>query len=729
MSNFNISINKFNHTFLMKNLSLLYIILLKSNKNKNMKHHILTLAILFLTCSCSDDIPEQSGGLGNNQVGPSKPNSVINAKLFDIIDLSYPGLEKAKEFYDAELYYDAAKAILDYYRQRTDIKNPSISLINITVSEDDKLKANFALDNNRFFVNNYYEDASTKKPYSLNKEGKIDWTFKPDGADDEYQKQLHRHQWFVPQAKVYRTTNDEKYIQSWISVYKDWLISNPMPESGTNNTTWWQLQVAERTVSQTQLFDYYKNSVNFTPEWFSEFMCHFAEHADFLVKYPYTQGGNILISQANALAFAGVLFPEFRNASVWMNAGYSILDEEVKKQFLDDGMHYELDFSYHISAIADFYETIKLSEANPSITGNLPADFNTSLHKAAQIVMHFTFPNFFDSKSGGYLVPGFNDTRQSSWTRSVLTRNYNRYVEMFPDDQELLYMGTAGKQGKQPDFDPKSFISSGYYILRNGWEKSSTMMILSNNYSEEAIKVWSHKQPDNGTFELYHNGRNFFPDTGVYSYYTSGGDNSSREWYRQTKVHNTMTLDGKNITEAKGKSLKITTVNNVEIIAFENLGYSNLKHRRYIFYVNKSFFVLVDEGIGSASGTINLNFNLCEGNDNEVIIDTNQNKAYTAFSDGNNMLIQTFGNNVITTASSNGKVSYTPGVEAARKAFSVNMTKTAEQTSRYITVLYPVDNADSAQINATFKNNDFMETGVSLQVIINGTTYDLNCNL
>ena len=41
---------------------------------------------------------------------------------------------------------------------------------------------------------------------------------------EEYLKQLHRHQWFIPQAKVYRVSGDEKYIKSWIEVYSDWIL-------------------------------------------------------------------------------------------------------------------------------------------------------------------------------------------------------------------------------------------------------------------------------------------------------------------------------------------------------------------------------------------------------------------------------------------------------------------------------------------------------------------------
>lgn len=693
-----------------------------------MKYFIYIFITITLFSCKKDTIKKTSVNSGNNE--NTKPNSVINSKVFELINLDYPGLEKAKALYEADKQYEAAKAILEYYRMRTNVVNPNISLLSVTASEDDKLKADYALDNYRFFVNNYYEDAVKKMPYSLNNSGVINWLFVPKGADDEYQKQLHRHQWFVPQAKVYRTSKDEKHIQSWISVYKDWLAKNPMPETGTNTTTWWQLQVAERVISQTQLFDYYKNSISFTPEWFSEFMVRFAQHADFLVKYPYPDG-NILISQGSALTYAGVLFPEFKNASEWMNTGFQTLNTEVQKQFLNDGMHFELDLSYHIGAIADFYEIIKLADANKQIVGSIGTNFSQYLHKAAQVVMHFTYPHYFVSSSPNlypYYVPGFNDTRQTSWTRSVLNKNFVRYNEMFPNDNELLYMATYGKRGITPSSEPKAFKTSGYYMLRNGWDKSSTTMILSNNYTEGSIPVWSHNQADNGTFELYHKGRNFFPDAGVYAYYTTGGSNSDRNWYRQTKVHNTMTLDGNNIISGKGKSLLVTSNGQTDIIATENPGYTNLKHRRYVFFVNKTFFVLVDEGIGSATGTVNLNFNLCEGSDSEVTVATDRNGAYTSFTDGNNIAVKTFSDVAIATVPFNGKVSYALNTETDRKSYSINMTKSAGQTARYITVLYPSSQANTVQMSAAF-TQPFKETGVAIEVSIDGTKYNLNCNL
>lgn len=690
-----------------------------------MKNIIFCLFALFTLTGCTENDDESfTGGNGSLTILQPYPDSVIDSKLFDVIDLDRTGLEKVKAHYESGELYFAAQELLNYYRLRNHVTNPSLSLFNVTASSDDRLKADYAMDKSRFFVNNFYEDSESKKPYSLEKEGKIDWAFVPQNASDEYQKQLHRHQWFIPQAKVYRVTADEKYIQSWINVYTDWLKQNPIPATGPNTTTWWQLQVAARISDQVELFEYYKNSVHFTPQWLSVFLVNFARHADFLKQYPYKSEGNILISQANALAYAGTLFPEFKNAASWMKEGFGILSQQAGKQFLSDGMHIELSLHYHISTLADFYSAMKLAEAN-NLRSKLPANLSESLEKAAETVIHFTYPTFFNTKSKEYCVPAFNDSWKSNWTRSVLTRNFKRYLEMFPTNKDLRYM--VYPQGPAPDTRMKLFDRAGFYVMRNGWDESSTMLIHSNNAktSEDNLKLYSHNQPDNGTFELYHNGRNFFPDAGVCSYSGNSAANELRKWFRQTKVHNTLTLDGKNITHADGRLLKSEEGSN-ELIVTENAGYSDLTHRRAIFFVDKKFFVLIDEGIGNASGTVNLNFNLLEGNDSEVVVDQLANGAHTAFTDGNNLLVRTFSDSPLTCVPFESRVSYAvDGKYTTRRAYSVDIKKATDKTARYITVLLPVEGTtEMATVTAKF-TEEYKAEGSSVEVTVNGKKYNL----
>ena len=54
---------------------------------------------------------------------------------------------------------------------------------------------------------------------------------------------------------------------------------------------------------------------------------------------------------------------------------------------------------------------------------------------------------------------------------------------MFPEDSEFEYMSTYGKSGTCPSTQIKTFPSSGFYVLRSGWDPQSTVLIHSNNVS------------------------------------------------------------------------------------------------------------------------------------------------------------------------------------------------------------------------------------------------------
>lgn len=707
---------------------------------------ICIVSLLAFTGCTDDDENLILKGDGNITYPQQKPNNVINERLFDVINLDYPGLEKAKAHYEAGDLYFAAEALLKYYQTRTDAPvNPTLNLMNITKTEEDQTKADQALTY-RFYVKNF-TDSKDGLPYQLSKtDGKLNWENRPSDTSDEYPKQLHRHQWFIPQAKVYRCSNDEKYIQSWIEVYGDWIFQNPKPETEADGIKpWWQLQTASRLADQVELFEYYKNSINFTPEWFSIFMTSFADHCDYLTQYPYKEGGNILATQGSALAFAGTLYPEFKDSKKWAETGFNY----IGNQFLEDGMHHELDLSYHIDVVNTCYKLIKLIDAN-DLGDKLAPGIKSSLQKAADIIMQFTFPNYcegtnFDVKdynNKNFYVPGFNDTRQVSWNRSVLNNNFKRFAELFPDNEEFKYMAAYGKNniGACPDIEPKIFPNSGYYILRNGWKKTSTMMILSNNNSGSTVlQPWSHNQPDNGTFELYYNGRNFFPDSGVRDYYTySGSDastvNARRAEFRQSKMHNTLILGGENYTKTQGKYLSAGKIeNNTEVVVFENPGYSNLTHRRYIFFVEKKFFVIVDEGIGEGTKTkpVSIHFNLCEGTNNEVIIDKDEKGAHTNFASGSNILVRTIAtndNDNISLTKTTGKVSYNTIAELSfnRPAYYIDMAAGKRDAARFLTVIYPVDGStDGINITGSMKQ-EYDANGVSCSVAVGDKTYSLN---
>lgn len=71
----------------------------------------------------------------------------------------------------------------------------------------------------------------------------------------------------------------------------------------------------------------------------------------------------------------------------------------------------------------------------------------------------------------------------------------------------------------------------------------------------------------------------------------------------------------------------------------ENPHYEGLKHRRSVFFVDQSYFVIVDEAVGDAKGTVNLNYHLCEGT---VNVDGKNHILTSAYDGPSNMKLQCF---------------------------------------------------------------------------------------
>ena len=374
----------------------------------------ICICALFTTFGCTDDdeilFTEDSANI--ELLPTNKPNDVLDARLFEVINLDYPGLEKVKSYYEANEYYYAAHELLKYYRNRSDINNPNINLINPAITASEQNIADQALDF-RFYVRNFKEstDASGNEIYySFKKDGKIDWDFVPaEITDQEFKSQKHRHQWMLPQAKAYRVKQDEKYFQSWMDVYSDWLKTFPCPKEGIvdkDNVQWYGLQPAERVLSQIDILPYFIQSTNFTPEWLSIFLTAFADEVECTRRNYFTDGSNIYVTQVQAVTTAGMLMPEFKNSTEWLTEGSQKISEQVTAQFLADGVQVELDPSYHIGVVDGFYNIYKLAMLNNKLD-LFPSNYIELLKKASRFVMDIIYPN--------YTIDNFNDTRSSSY--------------------------------------------------------------------------------------------------------------------------------------------------------------------------------------------------------------------------------------------------------------------------------------------------------------------------
>lgn len=643
-------------------------------------------------------------------------NALINDRLFDVVDLNADGMQTVREYHEDGYIYEAAQALRDYYRTRTNVVNPSVDL-SVTKSTDEAENiADQALKENgyRFYIANYVERTEKGKDvyYSFEGEdGGIDWEYAPV-TETQFLIQKHRHQWMKYQAQVYWTSKDEKYVKSFVEVYSDWLETYPCPVAGQKSYAiasshplydmWTDLQTTSRTTSQLDILEYIKGSESLTPEFFSDFMVAFHDGVECMLanKY-YEPASNHRLYEVHAIYHAAVLMPEFVRSEAWLSDALTDLSGQIDIQFAEDGVQNEMDPSYHISVVNSFYEIYKLALVNARAE-ELPSGFVEKLKAAAMFVRDVVYPD--------HSLENFNDTRAVSWTKSVLKKNFTKYAEMFPDEDSFAWMATEGKSGAAPESLATYYQKSGWYMLRSGWDASDMMLILKNNYN---ARPWWHCQPDNGTIALYRNGRHFLPDAGVYTYGGSAADNALRNQYRSTAMHNTLTLDGATIADNSmlGTCKGTASTDVYDMAHSSNQSYGALRHERAVYRIKDGFFVVVDFALGSATGSVGLNWHFCPGK----VVFSSDSESYsckTAFEDGNDMLFKTFcfKGTALTSdfagTTGTSSTSSAIGKSEQRPCCRISVDKTTTSTPiRFITVIYPFGNvSDIPQISAVFNS-------------------------
>ena len=175
------------------------------------------------------------------------------------------------------------------------------------------------------------------------------------------------------------------------------------------------------------------------------------------------------------------------------------------------------------------------------------------------------------------------------------------------------------------------------------------------------------------------------PDAGSYIY---SGDPQNRAWFRQTRIHQTLTLNGGNTVYAP-KQLLWKPGKDLDILVIENQGYKNLTHRRAVFFVDKKYFVIVDEAIGSDTGNVDVHFQFMPGT---AVYDFKEMSVRSDFKEGWNIMVKTMIPETIKLEEEEGQVSFLYTKKEPRPAFRFRIQKTsAGQGVRFVTVVVPYE--------------------------------------
>lgn len=597
-------------------------------------------------------------GLYNSKVVALPVDKATIEILLSRLDMGSEGLERVMKSSDNP--EGAAAELLKYYRQRNWVNHP------VSRIKTDGTSANLA-DEKDFetainALKHLFVGQPAYPPYFCGDD--IDWGTRPV-PDNEWVWQLNRMSFWDAMARVYLHTGDEKYAKAWAEQLIDWTQKNPNDEE--HRYAWRSIEAGIRGYRWTGLFQRFIDSPSFTPEVLVAFLNSCYEHAEFLMTR-YSTGSNWGLMEAEGMAFIALTFPEFENASQWREEAFRRLNKEIAIQVYPDGHQRELAMGYHLGCIGWFLRTYELARMN-GYANAFPDAYLQRIEKMCEVPMKLCHPDgtnvqFGDAWAG---IPGQHGKRFSEW------------ADFFKRD-DFLFLSTGGKAGKKPDSTSYALPYSGLYSLRSGWKEDDICFVLKCGPDGGG-----HSQPDNGTFELYAGGRNLMPDAGSYIY---SGNPEGRAWFRQTMVHQTLTLNNKN-SRYNPRLLKWEPGDNLDVLIVENDSYENLTHRRTVFFVNKIYFVIVDEAFGTATGDVDIHFQLAPG---KAFFNYDDLSVSSGFDEGWNVSVRAFPQEGMKLEEEEGWVSFKYTEKEPRPAFRYRLLKDEENKPvRFVTAVAPYE--------------------------------------
>jgi heparan-sulfate lyase len=593
--------------------------------------------------------------------------SLATKEVLGKLDLSLPGLETVRSAADAGKEDQAFDHLLEYYRVKYPLEFLDAEVD--TTEADDTI--NHVLQWGPYEKADYGDD--------------IDWEWDPRG-DIEWVAAVCRFYWAGPLARAYRATGDQKYAKGFVDLTTDWIQKHKLEDrkrihpvyTNWKGYVWLDIQTGIRATNICLAFKQMVHGEAFTGAFLKLLLASLYDHQVKTAKIPMGMVHNKAIFEQRGFINIAYHFSEFSESRAWNELALERARENFLLQTTTDGVQREWSYGYHSGVLRD---AIEIKERMSDVGIPFPEDLEERVRLMYDYIFAVATPDLGAPMFGDGSRPIKASDDREKWS---LYSTLMEATELFGDPK---YAARATlDRSILPDEKSFAFTEAGMYVMRNDW--GPDQIHLGLHCSPKAIS--GHDQPDNGTFELYAYGRWLMPDTGFYTY---GHDLEARAWHRQTSVHQTLTLDSEDTAE-EGRHLLWHSGETSDVLVVENPSYENLTHRRTLWFVDRTFFVILDEAIGDAPGQLDLHFQFAPG---EIVLDSQKGRVHTQFEDAN--VVVTCGcDSACSMVEEEGWFGWAYGHRAPRKAFRFELK---DQAPAYaLTCVVPYKGTDAPDVTA-----------------------------
>ena len=460
--------------------------------------------------------------------------------------------------------------------------------------------------------------------------GAVDWDHRPGGNLD-WTWDLNRHHFFVALGRAYWYTQDERYAQAFSDLMTDWLRANP---PCVESPPWRVFEASVRVANWCWGHALFLPSKSFGDREHAEFLRGLLGTARFLHAHIERHAwNNHLLLESKALAMVGLLYPELPGADAWRRDGLRLLEEQLERQVLPDGVHSERSSLYHEIIASELLEYLVLLR----LLRRDEADPHQAL-VSRKLAAMACFQSAITRRDGSAPLLG-DSSRHDGHLRyhpvlgAAAFLGASGALTAPRADEDLLWLlGSVGQQGRlttppSPGVncgrESRAFPQGGYYVLESSGGADPLHLVFDCGPFGDPI-VPGHGHADALSIDLAVGESHVLVDPGMYSAHLG---ERWRNFFRGTAAHNTVVVDGMDQSilsglrhvyrPARARLLTWETSPAFDIACGEHDGYRRLSagvtHRREIFFRKARYWVIVDRLEGEGSHSYELLFHLCPG--------------------------------------------------------------------------------------------------------------------
>lgn len=383
-------------------------------------------------------------------------------------------------------------------------------------------------------------------------------------GDCKYVWEPNRHHQLVVLGRAYRLSGDMQFADAVAEQIDSWLKQNPYG-FGMN----WRsgLELGIRLINWVWALDLIKESGAVNDRLLHRILDSVSRHI-WEIDRKYSRGSSVnnhLIGEAAGVYVATSYFPYLKNASVWRIKSRDILCREILRQTFSDGGTVEQAIGYHFFVL-QFFVIVGITAR--AMGQDMPGAYWSRLEKMFEFLGKLSeggdrVPMFGDCDDGYVLDLGTNPHSIKEWLAvgAALFRRGDFKVAAGAVSEVVRWL--LGKS----DFDHFKAIpeveshqcnstplsKTGYYLLQNGQLNSSDRISIVFDCGPLGMEPMAgHGHADALSFTLRAFGRDVLVDPGTYDYFSYP---EWRTYFRSTRAHSTIVIDGRDQSEMLGPFL------------------------------------------------------------------------------------------------------------------------------------------------------------------------------